>query len=135
MTALVGMIAVVAGLAAVVFGLRAAAADSARKQLTGRSGDGLLLEGLGELAHWKQEGARLEAQRLFDAKEFVKGIEIDDEILKEHIYFLDNKNLGKSEYNCLRTLRKQYRQAIENEYIQSRDRVLNQFYSYRVPNC
>ncbi|GEM_PF-879388 len=39
MTALVGMIAVVAGLAAVVFGLRAAAADSARKQLTGRSGD------------------------------------------------------------------------------------------------
>lgn len=88
--------------------------------------------GLENLPHWKQEGGRIEAQRLFDAKEFVKGIEIDDEILKEHIYSLDNKNLGKSEYNCLRMLRKQYRQAIENEYIQSRDRVLNQFYSYSV---
>ena len=80
------------------------------------------------------DGGRKQAQKLFNAKEFTKRIGINDEMLKEHIYFVDNKKMGKSEYQCLQTLRKWVKTQIEHEYILSRDRVLDKHYGYVNPD-
>lgn len=91
--------------------------------------------GLDNLPNLRQDdGGRKQAQKLFNAKEFTKKIEINNEMLKEHIYFVDNKKTGKSEYQCLQTLRKRVKAQIEREYTLSRDRVLDRHYGYVNPD-